>query len=89
VPCDDDLVCWEGSQRVDYGLKWIGIADAAEGPNASPGWRELARGELVHVNADLRIDSSIVLDDPPAHQLGLQDLDRRAAASQKPIARAA
>jgi predicted glutamine amidotransferase len=57
---------------------------ASERMDEHPGWRELAPGELVHVDADLGIESSIVLNDPPAHQLQLQDLSPHAAAGQQP-----
>lgn len=48
------------------------------------GWRNLAAGELVHVDAALEVHSSVVLDQPPAIPLRLRDLDARAAASQHP-----
>jgi glutamine amidotransferase len=50
--------------------------DMAEGPSVliasepmdeNPGWRALAPGELVHVDADLQVTSTLVLADPPAH----------------------
>jgi hypothetical protein len=37
----------------------------------------------MHVDADLTVGSRVVLDRPPAHQLRLEDLDPRAAASQR------
>jgi glutamine amidotransferase len=46
------------------------------------GWRELAPGELLHVDAGLGTTVRWVLHDPPAHRLTLADLDPRAAASQ-------
>src|SRR5215471_17333691 len=45
-------------------------------------WRPLASGELVHVDADLRIDRRIAFPDPPKHQLRHEDLTGQAAASQ-------
>lgn len=59
---------------------------ASERMDENPGWRELAPGELVHVDANLHVESSLVLDEPPAHQLRLEDLDPHAAASQRPTA---
>ena len=52
------------------------------------GRRNLESGELVHVDRDLRVNSEIVLDQPPAHPLTLEDLAPEAAASQGPTANA-
>ena len=57
---------------------------ASEPMDEHAGWRELAPGELVHVDADLRLHASVVLDEPPRLPLRLGDLDARAAASQHP-----
>jgi glutamine amidotransferase len=65
------------------------VVVATERIDEHPGWRELTPGELLHVNADLHVESSIVLTGPPAHQLQLQDLDPHAAASQQPPAKTA
>lgn len=48
-----------------------------------PGWRPLGSGELVHVDAGLRVTSSLAVDHAPMHQLTLADLDPRAAAAQR------
>jgi predicted glutamine amidotransferase len=56
---------------------------ASEQMDEDSGWRGLEPGELVHVNADLEVSSRMALDEPPAHQLRLEDLDPRAAASQQ------
>jgi glutamine amidotransferase len=56
---------------------------ASEQMDEDPGWRGLEPGEIVHVNADLEVSSRVVLEEPPAHQLRLEDLDPRAAASQQ------
>lgn len=48
------------------------------------GWQPIAPGELVHVDADLRIDRRVVLPDPPRHLLRIEDLSATAAASQHP-----
>jgi predicted glutamine amidotransferase len=57
---------------------------ASEPMDEHPGWRNLAPGELIHVDADLNVHSSRVVTEPPAQLLRLQDLDPRAAASQQP-----
>jgi glutamine amidotransferase len=62
------------------------VVIATERMDEHPEWRNLASGELLHVDADLRVDSAIVLDEPPAKLLRLGDLDPRAAASQHPAA---
>jgi predicted glutamine amidotransferase len=46
-------------------------------------WRQLAPGELLHVDTDLRARSSIAVAEPPALPLRLEDLDPRAAGSQR------
>lgn len=58
------------------------VVVASERMDDDPGWRCLAPGELLHVDAGLRIDSSVILDQPPTHPLALSDLDAGAAASQ-------
>ncbi len=57
---------------------------ASEPMDEDPGWRALASGELVHVAPTLKVESTIALDGPAAHQLTLDDLDSRAAAAQAP-----
>jgi glutamine amidotransferase len=47
-----------------------------------PGWRLLASGELLHVDAELAVSSTIAVDHPPRHPLTLADLSPHAAASQ-------
>jgi predicted glutamine amidotransferase len=54
----------------------------ASEPMDDDDWQPLAPGELVHVDADLRIDRRIVFPDPPKHQLRHDDLTAQAAASQ-------
>jgi glutamine amidotransferase len=46
------------------------------------GWQSLSPGELLHVDANLTVHSTIALDEPPADSLGLADLSADAAASQ-------
>jgi len=55
----------------------------ASEPMDDADWQLLAPGELVHVDADLQIDRSIALPDPPKHQLRHDDLTVKAAASQE------
>src|SRR4051794_4317476 len=58
------------------------VVVASERMDEDPGWRLLWSGELLRVDARLRLESSIVLPDPPAHPLDLESLSDRAAASQ-------
>jgi glutamine amidotransferase len=58
------------------------VVVASEPMDADPGWRALAPGELVHIDGALRVSSTIVLDQPPAHALTLADLTGHAAESQ-------
>ena len=54
----------------------------ASEPMDDEDWQLLAPGELVHVDADLRIDRRIALPDPPKQQLRHEDLTPQAAESQ-------
>jgi predicted glutamine amidotransferase len=63
------------------------VVVATERMDEDPGWRGLASGELLHVDAGLRVTGRQVLDAPPAHQLTLADLGLNAAASQAPQTR--
>ena len=56
---------------------------ASEPMDGERGWRRLDSGELLHVAADLTVDTHTLLPDPPAHPLSLQDLDPDVAASQQ------
>jgi glutamine amidotransferase len=60
------------------------VVVASEPMDEDPGWRELAPGELAHVDPDLRVTIAKALDRPPANPLSLADLEPRAAASQQP-----
>jgi predicted glutamine amidotransferase len=60
------------------------VVVASERMDDDPGWRALNSGELLHVDPDLGVTVTRVLDQPPAHPLTLTDLDPRAAASQHP-----
>jgi glutamine amidotransferase len=57
---------------------------ATERMDEDPGWRELEPGVLVHVDKDLNVRRTTILDGPPRHQLTLADLGEAAAASQRP-----
>jgi predicted glutamine amidotransferase len=57
---------------------------ASEPMDEDPGWRALESGELVHVAPTLKLESAIALDRAAAHQLTLDDLEPRAAATQAP-----
>jgi predicted glutamine amidotransferase len=59
---------------------------ATEQMDEGPGWQELGSGQLLHVDGDLNISLTTVLEQPPARPLTLHDLDARAAASQAPEA---
>ncbi len=75
-----------GSMRVRAG-ELVGrpaVIVATERMDEDPGWRLLEPGELVHVDADLRVNVSRPLHRAPTHQLTLADLGGKAAASQAP-----
>jgi glutamine amidotransferase len=59
-----------------------GVVVASELMDADPSWRALEPGELLHVDPDLRVKVTRVLERPPAHRLTMADLDPKAAASQ-------
>jgi predicted glutamine amidotransferase len=58
------------------------VVVASEKMDDDPAWRALEPGELLHVDASLKTTVTRPLTEPPAHQLTLQELDPRAAASQ-------
>jgi predicted glutamine amidotransferase len=58
------------------------VVVASERMDEDPGWRLLESGELVRVTPDLRCASTMIAE-APAHQLTLEDLSERAAASQQ------
>jgi glutamine amidotransferase len=55
---------------------------ASERMDEDAGWRLLESGELLHVDGDLNVSSTIPFDRPPAHQLSLAALTGKAASSQ-------
>jgi glutamine amidotransferase len=58
------------------------VVVATEKMDEDSGWVPLASGELLHVDADLRVTRRRVIEHPPAHPLTLADLGQKAAASQ-------
>jgi predicted glutamine amidotransferase len=56
---------------------------ATEQMDEDAGWSDLTSGELVHVDAQLNVERTVIASELPRHQLSLQDLDARAAASQR------
>jgi glutamine amidotransferase len=73
-----------GSVRVRSGdlVNRPAVVVATEPMDEDPGWHALRSGELLHVDAGLRVTVTRALDAPPAHPLTLADLEGRAAASQ-------
>jgi glutamine amidotransferase len=47
------------------------VVVASEQMDGETGWRMLAAGELVHVGPDLKVDSAVVIPDPPARLVPL------------------
>jgi glutamine amidotransferase len=60
------------------------VVVASEQMDEDPGWRPLASGELLHVDGDLRVSTTIAIGHQPRHRLELADLAPHAAASQAP-----
>jgi glutamine amidotransferase len=58
------------------------VVVASEPMDEDPGWHALRSGELLHVDAGLRVTITKPIERPPAHQLTLADLEGAAAASQ-------
>jgi glutamine amidotransferase len=73
-----------GSVRVRSGdlANRPAVVVATEPMDEDPGWHALRSGELLHVDAGLRVTVTRALDGPPAHPLTLADLGGKAAASQ-------
>ena len=55
---------------------------ASERMDDDPGWREIAPGELVHVDEHLAVHSEIAFPGPPAQMIDLHHLDEHARSSQ-------
>jgi predicted glutamine amidotransferase len=58
------------------------VVFATERMDDDPRWSLLAAGELVHVDAELRVSRDLVLPDPPTHLLRQLDLSVRAQQAQ-------
>jgi glutamine amidotransferase len=58
------------------------VVIASEPMDDDPAWRLLSGGELLHVDANLAVSSTIAVDHPPRHPLTLAELAPNAAASQ-------
>lgn len=59
------------------------VVIASEKMDENPHWRLMESGELVHIGPDLQVTQKVVLPDPPAHRLTLDDLRPEAAKSQR------
>jgi predicted glutamine amidotransferase len=55
---------------------------ASERMNANFGWRLLESGELIHVDSQVRVTSTIAVPDPPAHMIDLNAMSAQAALAQ-------
>jgi predicted glutamine amidotransferase len=58
------------------------VVVATEPMDDDPGWRELGSGQLLHVDPQLHVTVTSIVDGPPAHPLTVADLTGRAAGSQ-------
>jgi predicted glutamine amidotransferase len=56
---------------------------ASERMDASSGWRLLESGELIHVDENLNVTSTMAVPDPPAKLIDLEELSAQAAAAQR------
>lgn len=76
-----------GTVRVRSGslAQEAAVVIASEPMDDNPGWRPLQSGELLHVDENLTITSTIAVSTAPAHLLTLADLDPKAAASQSHV----
>jgi glutamine amidotransferase len=55
---------------------------ASERMDTDPDWRLLESGELIHVDSDLRVSSTIAVPFPPAHMIDLSKMTTREAIAQ-------
>lgn len=60
------------------------VVVASEPMDADPAWRLLESGELMHIDADLKITRRLEFPHPPAHPLRRSDLAPAARAAQRP-----
>jgi predicted glutamine amidotransferase len=68
--------------RSEDAIKRPLVVLASERMDADPGWRMLDAGELLHVSDTLDTSTSLILDQPPARPLTLEQLAPTAKASQ-------
>jgi glutamine amidotransferase len=63
---------------------------ASERMNTNAAWRLLESGELIHIDSELNITSTIAVPDPPAHMIDLAKMTKREAIAQgeQPLAEA-
>lgn len=82
-----------GTMRVQAGaLSFLpATVIASERMNANLEWRLLESGELIHVDPELRVTSTIAVPDPPTHLIDLTKMTTREALAQgeEPVAGAA
>ena len=73
-----------GTMRVQAGeLSFLpATVIASERMNANLDWRLLESGELIHVDPELRVTSTIAVPDPPAHMIELSKMSTREAIAQ-------
>ncbi|MGV9822092.1 class II glutamine amidotransferase [Nocardia xishanensis] len=58
------------------------VVVASEPMDDDADWKLVPSGELLHVDRELRVHRTTILDGPPAHPLSLSDLSAEAAESQ-------
>jgi predicted glutamine amidotransferase len=56
---------------------------ASERMDDNPNWRSLQPGELLHVDRNLTVTTTIAINQPPAHQLTLADLGQGAPSQRQ------
>jgi predicted glutamine amidotransferase len=73
-----------GAMRVQAGeLSFLpAMVIASERMNTNLGWRLLESGELIHVDPELNVTSTIAVPDPPAHMIDLSTMSEKAAIAQ-------
>jgi glutamine amidotransferase len=82
---DDGLEVRSTTMRVQSGaFSFIpATVIASEKMDSSAGWRMVESGELIHVDAQLNVTSTIAVSDPPAYMIDLDALSADAAATQR------
>ncbi|SPM31052.1 class II glutamine amidotransferase [Mycobacterium terramassiliense] len=82
APPEFDLRTHRIRARSEHLCTRSSVVFASEPMDDDPRWRPLEPGELVHVDAGLRITNAVVLPDPPAHPLRRADLSEPAQRAQ-------